>query len=202
VSTGVLVEIIIIGVRVGGTGTGVLVEVGRGVLVGIGVELNVGRTTCVRGVNVGIKVGVLVGVRVAVGVAVGMVEVIVGVSEGVIVGAVEVGKGLRRGPAVSARAVFVLFACCCAFASRGERLNATRYTRRLTPIHRMLINKTCRGVRLSFQLKFTFAVLLSFTWHTDSGDGSGGIFDWMLMTGARWEKNYLIIFSVMRILFY
>jgi hypothetical protein len=52
----------------------------------------------------------------------------------------------------------------------------------------MLINKTCSGVRLSFQFKFTFAVLLSFTWHTDSGDGSRGNFHWMLMTGARWEK--------------
>jgi hypothetical protein len=115
---------IMIGVRVGGTGTGVLVEGGRGVLVGIGVDVNVEWAMTVRGVNVGIKVAVFVGVRVAVGVAVGIVEVMVGVSDGVIVGAVEVGKGLRRGPDVSARAVFVLFACCCAFASRGERLNA------------------------------------------------------------------------------
>lgn len=79
----------------------------------------------VRGVKVGIKVGVLVGVRVAVGVAVGIVEVIVGVAEAVGVGAVNVGKGLRSGPAVSASAVFVLFACCCASASRGERRKAT-----------------------------------------------------------------------------
>jgi hypothetical protein len=77
----------------------------------------------VRGVNVGSKLGVWVGVRVAVDVAVGIVDVIVGVSEGVGVGAVEVGKGFRSDPAVSARAVFVLFAFCCAFASRGERLN-------------------------------------------------------------------------------
>jgi hypothetical protein len=54
---------------------------------------------------------------------VGIVDVIVGVSEGVGVGAVEVGKGFRSDPAVSAIAVLVLFAFCCASASRGERLN-------------------------------------------------------------------------------
>ena len=124
-STGVLVEIIIMGVLVGGTGTGVLVEGGRGVLVGAGVEVNVEWAMMVRGVKVGIKVAVLVGVRVAVGVAVGIVDVIVGVSEGVAVGAVEVGKGLRSGPEVSARAVFVLFDCCCASAPSGERRKAT-----------------------------------------------------------------------------
>ena len=59
------------------------------------------------------------------GVAVGSVGVSVGVSEGVGVGAVEVGKGPRRDPAVRARAVLVLFAFCCASASRGERRNAT-----------------------------------------------------------------------------
>ena len=104
-------------------GTGVRVEVGRGVLVGMGVDVNVERATAVRGVNVGTKVGVLVGVRVAVAVAVGIVDVMVGVSEGVAVGAVEVGKGPRSDPAVNAIAVFVLFAFCCASASRGERLN-------------------------------------------------------------------------------
>jgi hypothetical protein len=114
----------ITGVLVGGTGTGVLVEGGRGVLVGMGVDVNVEWAMTVRGVNVGSKVAVWVGVRVAVGVAVGIVEVIVGVSDGVAVGAVEVGKGLRSGPDVRARAVLVPFACCCAFASRGERLNA------------------------------------------------------------------------------
>lgn len=61
----------------------------------------------------------------AVGVAVGRVGVSVGVSEGVRVGAVEVGKGPRSESAVSARAVLVLFACCCASTSRGARLNAT-----------------------------------------------------------------------------
>src|SRR5215216_1660905 len=106
-----------IGGSVGGTvggmsvfvgGTGVLVEVGRGVLVGTGVDVNVDRTAWVRGVSVGNKVAVLVGVRVRVG-----------------VGAVEVGKGPRSDPAVRATAVFVLFAFCRASASRGERRNAT-----------------------------------------------------------------------------
>jgi hypothetical protein len=32
----------------------------------------------------------------------------------------------------------------------------------------MLINKICTGIRFSFQLKFTFAVLLSFTWRTQT----------------------------------
>jgi hypothetical protein len=114
----------ITGVLLGGTG--VLVEGGRGVLVGTGVDVNVEWAMTVRGVKVGIKVGVLVGVRVAVGVAVGIVEVIVGVSEGVTVGAVEVGKGLRSDPAVSASAVLVPFAFCCASASRGERRNAIK----------------------------------------------------------------------------
>ena len=58
-------------------------------------------------------------------VAVDRVGVSVGVSEAVAVGAVEVGKGPRRESAVSAMAVLVLFACCCASASRGERRNAT-----------------------------------------------------------------------------
>ena len=123
VSTGVFVGTITTGVFVGGTG--VLVEVGRGVLVGMGVDVNVERATSVRGVNVGIKVGVLVGVRVAVGVAVGIVDVMVGVSEAVGVGTVEVGKGPRSDRAVRATAVFVLFAFCCSSASRGERLKAT-----------------------------------------------------------------------------
>jgi len=53
------------------------------------------------------------------------VGVRVGVSEAVEVGAVEVGNGPRSESAVSARAVLVLFAFCCASASTGERLNAT-----------------------------------------------------------------------------
>ena len=81
-------------------------------------------TTLVRGVKVGINVLVGLGVRVTVGVAVGSVGVSVGVSEGVAVGAVEVGKGPSKASAVNARAVFVLFAFCCASASRGERRNA------------------------------------------------------------------------------
>jgi len=113
----------ITGVFVGGTEA--RVEVGRGVLVGKAVDVNVERATTVRGVNVGINVGVWVGVRVAVDVAVGIVDVMVGVSEGVTVGAVEVGKGLRSGPAVRATAVFVPFAFCCASASRGDCLKAT-----------------------------------------------------------------------------
>jgi hypothetical protein len=69
-----------------------------------------GRGCCVRGVKVGMKVRVGVSVRVTVGVAVGMVGVKVGVSEAVGVGAVEVGKGPKSESAVSAKAVFVLFA--------------------------------------------------------------------------------------------
>jgi hypothetical protein len=68
----------------------------------------------VLGVNVGIKVSVGLGVPVTVGVAVGRVGVRVGVSEAVGVGTVDVGKGLRREPAVSARAVLVLSTSCCA----------------------------------------------------------------------------------------
>src|SRR5215212_2930048 len=95
-------------VFVGGTGIGVLVEVGRGVLVGTGVDVNVDRTACVRGVSVGNKVAVLVDVRVKVGVAVGRVRVSVAVSVRVAVGAVEVGKGPWRDPAVTAPAGLVL----------------------------------------------------------------------------------------------
>ena len=120
----------------------------------------------VRGVNVGSKVGVWEGVRVAVGVAVGIVDVIVGVSEGVGVGAVEVGKGFRSDPAVSARAVFVLFAFRCSPASRGERQKAMIESSKIKAIPISPRNKTCSGTRFSFQFKFTFAVLLSFTWHT------------------------------------
>ena len=152
----------------------------------------------VRGVNVGSKLGVWVGVRVAVGVAVGIVDVIVGVSEGVGVGAVEVGKGFRSDPAVSARAVFVLFAFRCAPASRGERQKAMTESSKIKPIPIRPTNRTCSGTRFSFRVKFTFAVLLLFTWHTDRGDGSCVIVYWMLMTGARWEKNYRIFFSGMR----
>jgi hypothetical protein len=124
----------------------------------------------VLGVNVGSKVGVWEGVRVAVGVAVGIVDVIVGVSEAVAVGAVEVGKGPRSDPAVSARAVFVLFAFRCAPTSRGERLKAMKKSSRIKPIPKRPNNKTCIGPRFSFQFKFTFAVLLSFTWHTQTAE--------------------------------
>ena len=147
-STGTFVGGITTGVFAGGTG--VLVEVGRGVLVGTGVDVNVDRTAWVRGVSVGNKVAVLVGVRVKVGVAVGRVRVSVAVSVGVDVGAVEVGKGPRSDPAVRATAVFVLFAFCRASASRGERRNKTIQTRKSRPIHTMLIGKTCEGVRLFF----------------------------------------------------
>ena len=58
-------------------------------------------------------------------VAVDRVGVSVGVSEAVAVGAVEVGKGPRSESAVSAMAVLVLFACCWASTSRGERRKAT-----------------------------------------------------------------------------
>ena len=122
------------------------------------------------------------------GVAVGMIGVRVGVSEAVGVGAVAVGKGPRSDPAVSARAVLVLFAFCCAFASRGERLNATMKTNASRPIHRILMSKTCKGIRFSFRFKFTFAVLLSFTLRTDSGDGFRVTLHWVLMTWARWKK--------------
>ena len=158
----------ITGVFVGGTGG--LVEVGRGVLVGRGVDVRV-VVECamtVRGVNVGIKVGVREGVRVAVGVAVGIVDVIVGVSEAVAVGAVEVGKGPRSNPAVRARAVFVLFAFRCASASRGERQKAMTESSKIKPIPMRPTNRTCSGTRFSFQ--FTFAVLLSFTWHTQTAE--------------------------------
>ena len=94
------------------------------VAVGRRVGVIVAPATLVRGVKVGINVLVGLGVRVTVGVAVGSVGVSVGVSEGVEVGAVEVGNGPSKAFAVNARAVFVLFAFCCASASRGERLNA------------------------------------------------------------------------------
>jgi hypothetical protein len=108
---------------VGTIGAGV--EVGGDVRIGNGEDVVVGRASIVLGVNVGINVRVAVGVRVTVGVAVGMIGVRVGVSEAVGVGAVDVGKGPRSEPAVSASAVFVLFTCCWAAASRGARLNAT-----------------------------------------------------------------------------
>src|SRR5689334_2352213 len=106
--------------------TGVLVDLTGVVDGGIGVLLGlvVWRASLVRGVNDGTKVLVGLGVRVTVGVAVGRVGVRVGVSDGVAVGAVEVGNGPSKAPAVNARAVFVLFAFCCASVPTGERLNA------------------------------------------------------------------------------
>ena len=96
----------------------VFVEVGLSVGgIAVDVAVIVGLDTFVRGVKVGIKVGVGLGVRVIVGVAVGRVGVNVGVSDGVTVGAVEVGKGPNNAPAVSARAVLVLFASPCGSAS-------------------------------------------------------------------------------------
>lgn len=114
--TGVFVGNIMIAVFVGTMR--VLVEVGLSVG-GIAVDVLVfaGLGALVRGVKVGIKVGVGLGVRVMVGVAVGRVGVNVGVSEGVTVGAVEVGNGPNNAPAVSARAVLVLFASPCGSAS-------------------------------------------------------------------------------------
>lgn len=101
---------------------GAVVEVDGGT--GVDVRI-IGLGSFVLGVKVGINVRVGLGVRVTDGVAVGMMGVRVGVSEAVGVGTVEVGKGPKSDPAVSARAVLVLFAICCASASRGERLNAT-----------------------------------------------------------------------------
>ena len=87
------------------------VDVGRKVG-GAEVEVLVRPGSLVRRVAVTGTVEVGVSVRVTVGVAVAMAEVIVGKSDGVGVGAVAVGKGPRSAPAVSARAVLVLFAPC------------------------------------------------------------------------------------------
>ena len=122
----------------------------------------------VLGVNVGINVRVGLGVRVTVSVAVGRVGVRVGVSDAVGVGAVEVGKGPRSESAVRARAVLVLFASFRASASRGERRKPTAYTSVSRPIHRILKIKICKAIRFSFRFIFTFAVLLSFTWLTQT----------------------------------